>query len=198
MVDIKSDINYSYIFNNLYNEDILKYNKYVKKEWKFKEDNDEFNLISPFNKKPFNNYDDEETQTSEKQNIYNLINPYIEGDVYNLNDNFLCYSVKHILKWLNKTNNYKLTQKQITEFKRLFYDILFYLYIRNKDNTELKDNTFNLLINDLENKYLYHKTLYLFINDTVEDIINNIKTQNTQNTQNNNKFNFILDNQYII
>lgn len=190
MVDIKTDINYSYIFNNLYDKDTIRYNKYVKKEWKFKEDNDEFNIISPFNKNQFNILNDDDSLDSEKQNIYNVINPYIEDDIYNNNDEFLCYSLKHILKWLNKTNNYILTQKQISDFKKLFYDILFYLYQRNKNNTNLKENAFNLLINDLEHYYLYHKSLFNFINDTVEDIINNSKNQN------DNKFNIILDNQY--
>lgn len=190
MVDIKTDINYSYIFNNLYDKDTIRYNKYVKKEWKFKEDNDEFNIISPFNKNQFNILNDDDSIDSEKHNIYNVINPYIEDDIYNNNDEFLCYSLKHILKWLNKTNNYILTQKQISDFKKLFYDILFYLYQRNKNNTNLKENAFNLLINDLEHYYLYHKSLFNFINDTVEDIINNSKNQN------DNKFNIILDNQY--
>lgn len=106
---------YSDIKKNLYDHDMIKYNRFVSKEWKRKADNDEFNLISPPNQIPYQTSKDYFYSSSESEddndmevfspdsemidpiNPYKMFNPYIEDDIYNKDNKYIIETIRYLI-----------------------------------------------------------------------------------------------------
>lgn len=197
MVDLKNDVYYNFVFDHLYDPETLDYNNFVKQEWKKKEKNDELNLVTPCNKKPKYNYDfiyDEENGEligMECGNNPYFINPYIEHDVYNKNDKILFFCIKQLIKWLDNTNNYLVTEQQKSEFKLLIYKLFYYLFLRNKNYLDFEDNDLNNFINELTESYKNQNSLLQFINKMI------VKAKESALNYKDKRFQEILKNQKI-
>lgn len=132
-----SNFDYAEIKKNLYDYDMIEYNDFVAKEWKRKEENDEFNLICQANQIPYEDYyygsseseeeeEDSEVSSPESEtpnliNPYRICNPYIEEDIYNKNDDFIIQAIKYLLE----------TGKDDTLMNKLLY--IFILRLKNYD-----------------------------------------------------------------
>ena len=133
----KLPVIYQYIYENIYDSDILKYNKHAEKTWDYIKCNDEFNLISKINEKPsfYNllNYDKDSENTIEYESFsldsetgnfiltpYDIQNPYIDEDIYNKNNSFVVFSVNKLFELLDYENEEIILDKKEKKIVKKF------------------------------------------------------------------------------
>ena len=153
----KLPVIYQYVYENIYDSDIIEYNKHAKKTWDYIKNNDEFNLISKINEKPSfynlfnceinsdNNIEYEIfSSDSESSNVvltpYDIQNPYIEEDIYNKNNSFIVFSVNKLFELLDYENEEIILDKKEKKIvKKFLISILTCIKERKEFSSEIQE-----------------------------------------------------------
>lgn len=193
----KLPVIYQYIYENIYDPDIIEYNKHAKKTWDYIKNNDEFNLISKINEKPSfynlfnceinsdNNIEYESfSSDSESSNVvltpYDIQNPYIDEDIYNKNNSFIVFSVNKLFELLDYENEEIILDKKEKKIvKKFLISILTCIKERKEFSSEIQEMFDNFTDKNLDCTSKEKKEIFEILNLFMDE--------------KENPFNFIYD-----